>query len=85
MRREDIEKPRRPIGTRMSAPPMRKGEGIEGCPMCVRAGKVHPNRVVYGKDRCIDHLAEQAEGMQLEKVIASQPVKKKRRLPGALS
>lgn len=55
----------------------------EGCPMCARAGKTVP--VVFGKDRCIDHLAEQAEGMQIEKVIMSTPVKKKTKSRGALS
>ena len=70
---------------RVTEPPI--GEGKDGCPMCARAGR--SRRVVFGKDRCIDHLAEAAEtkneGLKLEQVMQSTPVKKRTRLPGALS
>jgi hypothetical protein len=82
MRREDIEKPRpKPKSDRVTSAPL--SGNTQMCPKCARAGK---NKLaVYGKTMCIDHLAEQAEGMHLEKVMQTGPVKARKRLPGALS
>lgn len=88
MRREDVMpdeapvKKRRPKASRVVGAPI-GDDRRQGCPMCAREGKLSP--VVYGKDRCINHLAQQAEGMQAEKIMQTKPVKTRTKSRGALS